>query len=238
MLLALLSIPCRGIGTETCGIGSVFPPDNHWIGLDTYINYILIYDLLLKVWWGVPLVLTDGERDSLWWPVSGRWLPCTGWCQYLLNMKCVMYGLLILQLSTSLRCFGLSFWKTGWTIFRGPPLYHNYILYSGWSTRVFQTWQPILLAVFWAVDEPISSCMMVQFYVYVSKWKSVCTLDIAERNSLLMFSFYHYLYTLPNCYLYYSSHMVSLLNSFLFEVLSIIIFHKCSLYSFLYVIAH
>ena len=47
-----LSIPLitdGGTGTKTCGIGSVFPPDDLWIGLDTYTNCILIYDLLLKV---------------------------------------------------------------------------------------------------------------------------------------------------------------------------------------------
>ena len=34
---------------------------------------------------------------------------------------------------------------------------------------VFEAKQPILLAVFRVVDEPVSSCVMVQFYVYVSK---------------------------------------------------------------------
>ena len=52
----------------------------------------------------VPLVLfvlTDGERDGLWLPVfSGHWLSCTGCCQYLLNMKCLMYRPLFQQLST------------------------------------------------------------------------------------------------------------------------------------------
>ena len=36
--------------TEICGIGRMFPSDNFWIGLDTYMNCILIYHLLLKVW--------------------------------------------------------------------------------------------------------------------------------------------------------------------------------------------
>ena len=40
----------RVAGTETYGICNVFPPDDLWIGLDTYTNCILIYDLLLKVW--------------------------------------------------------------------------------------------------------------------------------------------------------------------------------------------
>ena len=100
----------RGTGTETCGIGGVFPPDDLLIGLDAYMNCILIYDLFWKVWlMGCAtclFVLTDGERDGLWWPVlSGHWLSCTGCYQYLLNMKWLMYWLPFLQLSTSLGCF-------------------------------------------------------------------------------------------------------------------------------------
>ena len=48
--LSIALITVRGTGTETCGIGSVFPPDRIWIGSDTYTNCTLIYDLLLKVW--------------------------------------------------------------------------------------------------------------------------------------------------------------------------------------------
>ena len=47
--LSISSITDRGAGTETYGIGSVFPPDDIWIGLDIYVNCILIYDLFLKV---------------------------------------------------------------------------------------------------------------------------------------------------------------------------------------------
>ena len=53
MAPAHLSIPLiqgRGTSTETCRISSVFPPDDLWIGLDNYLNCILIYDLFLKVW--------------------------------------------------------------------------------------------------------------------------------------------------------------------------------------------
>ena len=90
---AHLSIPLitgLGTGTEACGIGSVFPPGDLWIGMDTYSNCTLTYDILLKSdWWDVTLilfVLTDEERDRTWWPaLSGHWLPCTRCCQYLLN---------------------------------------------------------------------------------------------------------------------------------------------------------
>ena len=80
-----LSIPLitgRGTGIETCGIGSVFPPDDLWIGLDTYMNCILIYDLLLKVW--MIMCATCYICIDWWgkgWPMvdrpSGHWLSCT-----------------------------------------------------------------------------------------------------------------------------------------------------------------
>ena len=97
----------RRIGTKTCGVGHVFPPDD-LIGVDTYLNYalILIY-IQIYDWWGVPRVsicieMFDWwERNDLWWPaLSGHWLSCTGCCQYLLIMKCLIHGLLFLHLST------------------------------------------------------------------------------------------------------------------------------------------
>ena len=114
MVPAHLSIPLitgRGTGTETCRIGSAFPSDDLWIGLDTCTNCTLVYDLILKrlsdgVCHFNLFVLTDGERDGLWWPTtSGHWLFCTGCCKYLRNMKFLMFGLLFLQLSISLGCF-------------------------------------------------------------------------------------------------------------------------------------
>ena len=113
--------------------------------------YILLYKLIVECpwphrggwesfnshdWWGLALIsfaLTDWERDRLWWPtLSGYWLPSTGCCQYLLNMKYLMYGLPCLQLSNSLGCFRPRnfFIKMHWAGLYGPPLYHIYILYS------------------------------------------------------------------------------------------------------------
>ena len=59
------------------------------------------------------------------------------------------------------------------------------------------------------------------WYVSLTLWKKI----------LLAFSFYYWFYTLPKWYLYYSSHTVSLRNSFF--ILSTIIFHGRSHYSFL-----
>ena len=102
-----------GVGTGTYGVGNVFPTDDLCIGFDTYTNCGLIYILHKEVrlmgcstsmclYW----YLTDGERGGLWWPtLSGHWLSCNGCWQHLLNMKCLMYGLLLLYLSTSQGCF-------------------------------------------------------------------------------------------------------------------------------------
>ena len=54
-------------------------------------------------------------------------------------------------------------------------------------------------------------------YVYVSNESCFCTFHITcvcvcvggGGDFLLLFSFYHCLYTVPKCYLYCSSHMVS-----------------------------
>ena len=70
MLPAHLFIPSitgRGIGTETCGIGSVFSPDDLWTGLYTYKKCILKYDLLLNMW-----LMVDGvwHLFYLYWLVG------------------------------------------------------------------------------------------------------------------------------------------------------------------------
>ena len=146
MVPAHLSIPLitgRGTGTVTCWIGGVFPPDDLWIGLDIYMNCILIYDWFWKPdWLGVPIVLfvmTDGERDSLWWPAfSGHWLSSDGCYQYLLDMRCLMYGLMFLRLSTSLGSFhprtffGLD--SLDWTGSHGP-LYIRFTYYIQYNQR-------------------------------------------------------------------------------------------------------
>ena len=78
-----------------------------WI-LTCTLYWCMIY-FLKSDWWGVPIVsflLIDGERGGLCWLVlSWHWLLFTRCCQYLLNMKCLLYGLLFLQLSSSLDCF-------------------------------------------------------------------------------------------------------------------------------------
>ena len=65
--------------------------------------------------------------------LSGHWLSCPGRYHDLLNMKCLLYGLLILQWSTSLGCFhSRTFcWKTDSTRYHGPRLYHAYTLNAG-----------------------------------------------------------------------------------------------------------
>ena len=106
--LYIPSISGRGTGTETYGVCSVLPPDDLWIGLDTYMNCILIYDLLLKVglmWCATCFICIDRWGNGWWLALSGHWLSCTGCYQYLLNMKLLMSVLPFLHMSASLGCF-------------------------------------------------------------------------------------------------------------------------------------
>ena len=91
MVPAHLSNPLntgRGTGIETCGIGSVFPPDDPW----TFKNCTLISDLLFKVWlmgcvtcvicidWrrkGWPLC--KGGPLSFYNSIPGQHIPTHGW---------------------------------------------------------------------------------------------------------------------------------------------------------------
>ena len=44
------SITGRGKGTETCEVDSVFPPDDLWLGADTSMNCVILYNLCLDVY--------------------------------------------------------------------------------------------------------------------------------------------------------------------------------------------
>ena len=64
---SVLFNPGRGIGTKTCAVEDVIPPDDLWFGTNTYSNYALIYNLYVNKCWGVPFVLrclTDGGRGG------------------------------------------------------------------------------------------------------------------------------------------------------------------------------
>ena len=97
------------LGTETCEMDNVFPPDDLWFGLDTYdslYEYMYIYisvfgSLISDV--TCNYVFADGGRDGLWWPaLPGHWLSYSGcWLSLL-----VMYWLL---------CLGCCFY------FQPPP---------------------------------------------------------------------------------------------------------------------
>ena len=107
--LSISLITSRGTDTETSGIVCILlmAPGLVWILTRTVYCYMTYF--WKPDWWDVPLVLfvlTYGERGDPSWPALSRhWFFCTGCCQYLLNMKCLMYVLLFLQLSTSLGCF-------------------------------------------------------------------------------------------------------------------------------------
>ena len=57
-------------------------------------------------------------------------------------------------------------------------------------------------------------CIHMAYWTITNGQPAFSIYDIVERNFVLMFSLYYCFYTLPNCYLYYSSYMVWLWNSF------------------------
>ena len=135
-----------------------------------------LHELYIDIWFTFK---SATERCAIcficidWWGKGSPMVACPFWalivlCRMLPTFtwyKCLMYGLLFLQLATALRCFRTRTFvlKTDWTRFVGPLLHHIYTLDSGESAGVFETEQLIILVVFGAVDEPLASCVMVQF---------------------------------------------------------------------------
>ena len=141
VMLAHLSIPLitvRGIGTATCVIGNVFPPDDPWIGLDTYTICALVY-FQNSDWWGVPLVFIYKEifnwMEKGWSMVAGPF-----------PEMAVLYRMLSISISYEMSYVWAmvstfvylprffcppTFGKMDWSSCHGPPLYHIYILNFG-----------------------------------------------------------------------------------------------------------
>ena len=101
-----------------------------------------LHNLYIDIWFTFKSLI-DGVCHLVYlnWPNWGKGWPvvaCPFWAlvvlyrmsPYLLNMKCLMYGLLFLLLSPSKGCFQPQtfFLKTDWTGFHRPPLYHINIL--------------------------------------------------------------------------------------------------------------
>ena len=111
-------------------------PDDPLIVLDTYMNYTLLYDLLLKfLLMGcarfIYLYCMMGKEmtyDGLPFPGTGYPVPDVTNIYLIWTIQCM-----VLQLSTSLGCFRpwTFFWKPDWTRYQGLPLYHIYISNSG-----------------------------------------------------------------------------------------------------------
>ena len=100
-------ITSLGTGTETCGVGNVFPPDYPWVGLDTNMNCTFdIWFTFKSLTGGVChlylFILTDAEKG---WPMVS--------CPFLALV--VLYRMLPILT---------------WTIYHGTPLYHIYTLNS------------------------------------------------------------------------------------------------------------
>ena len=63
------------------------------------------------------------------------------------------------------------------------------------------------------VDEPLASCMMVHFWVYVSKWHLLCKFGVSQRIFVLIFAVFMFSY-LTSFVCHFSSQMTLLWNSF------------------------
>ena len=90
--LSVLLNTGRGISTETCGMDDVFVPDN-LIGLFLILLRIvrlyMIY-IWISLWCGMSFVYRCPTNWGRWPVLSVQWLPC----QYLLDEKWLMYGIL------------------------------------------------------------------------------------------------------------------------------------------------
>ena len=127
------------VGTETCEVDNVFPPEELWFGSNTYMNCVncAVYIICIQMskWCAMGFVykcLTDGGRDGLRRSaLSANWLSCIGCLLYLLSMKWLMCGTLFLHISTLLGCPRTVFSKKkpDWTSCLEPPLHEIYILY-------------------------------------------------------------------------------------------------------------
>ena len=85
-----------------------------WFG---YLHELYIdIRFTFKVWLvGCVTCFICIERWGKKWPMvacpSWHWMSCSRYCQYLLDMQCLMYGLLFLQFSTPTPNRIFSFWK-------------------------------------------------------------------------------------------------------------------------------
>ena len=77
--LFLLSNTGRWIGTQSCGVGDAFRPDELWFGSDTYRNYAFIYDLYIDAWlMGCVIRIYMSNWWGEWMAYGGPPFPGTG----------------------------------------------------------------------------------------------------------------------------------------------------------------
>ena len=76
--------------------------------------------------------------------------------------------------------------------------------------KATQIWRTPCTTLFISVcmDEPLVSCMVIYFYVYVLEWQLVCKFGTVERNVLLISCFY-------SC-LFYITYVLSMFLSYFF----------------------
>ena len=111
-----------GISTETCGTDDVFVPDNLiglFLILIRIVRLYMIY-IWISLWCGLSFVYRCPTNWGRWPALSVQWLPC----QYLLDKKWLMYGILFSasicsQWYLCVRLF-FSLWITDLSGYHGP----------------------------------------------------------------------------------------------------------------------
>ena len=139
------------------------------IGLVTCMNYILLYDLLLKDWlMGCAAYFICIDWWWKGWPMVAcpfrHWVSCTGCCQYLLNNE--MFNVWA-TVSTIVRLPGI-FPPTDFPFENRMGLVSMDILYITFTYNTQDSQQECFRLSYWfplrclgAMGEPLSSCVMV-----------------------------------------------------------------------------
>ena len=88
----------------------------------------------------------------------------------------------------------------------------------------------ILLVAFGAVDKPLASCMIIHFSAHILKWELVCKFGMMEWDFIYLLLFL----ALVHGFMHETSDYILLYkNVFIYQVLCIVTYCRCSLYSFL-----
>ena len=112
--------------------------------------------------------LTDGRRDGLWWsalPETSCPVPNV-YIYYVSNMINIWDTIsTFIHLSRMFLPINFVQWTTDLIVYNRSHIYQIYMLNLVSSAGELQPLQLFLLAKFGPVDEPLASCMMVNYWV-------------------------------------------------------------------------